>query len=131
MYHKNMKTKVETDKAPSPGTSPHSQAIIANGFVFTQGSIYLTPEGKLLEGTIEEQIHQIMKNLEAILEAAGCTFTDVIKTTIYVTDMSLYKTVNEIYGSYFSDPYPAREAVCVTELPLGAKVEMSMVAVKK
>lgn len=126
-----MKTKVETTKAPLPGASPHSQAIIANGFVYTQGSIYLTPEGKLLEGTIEEQVHQIMKNLGAILEAAGVTFADVVKTTIYVTDMALYKTVNEIYGSYFSDPFPAREAVCVKELPLGAKVEMSMVAVKE
>lgn len=125
-----MKTKVETAKAPLPGSSPHSQAIVANGFVLTQGSIYLTPEGKLLEGTIEEQIHQIMKNLQAILEAADVTFVDVVKTTIYLTDMSFYGTVNEIYGSYFSDPYPAREAVCVKELPLGAKVEISMIASK-
>ncbi len=125
-----MKQKVETTKAPAVGKSPHSQAIIANNFVFTQGSIYLTPEGKLLEGTIDEQIHQIMHNLQAILEAAGVTFADVVKTTIYVTDMSLYGKVNEIYGSYFSDPYPAREAVCVKELPLGAKVEISMIAVK-
>ena len=125
-----MKTKVETPNAPLPGTSPHSQAIIANNFVFTQGVIYLTPEGKLLEGTIEEQIHQIMKNLQAILEAAGASFSDVVKTTIYTTDMSLYGTINQIYGSYFSTPYPAREAICVKELPLGAKVEISMVAVK-
>ncbi len=125
-----MKLKVETDKAPLPGSSPHSQAIMANNFVFTQGSIYLTPEGKLLVGTIEEQIHQIMKNLSAILEAAGVSFADVVKTTVYLTDMSLYSTVNEIYKGYFSDPYPAREAICVKELPLGAKVEISMVAVK-
>lgn len=126
-----MKTKVVTDKAPVAGSSPHSQAIVANGFVFTQGSIYLTPEGKLLEGTLEEQIHQIMHNLQAILEAAGSSLDQVVKTTIYVTDMSFYKTVNEVYGGYFSDPYPARETVCVKELPLGAKVEMSMVAVKE
>lgn len=125
-----MKTKVETDKAPLPVSSPHSQAIIANNFVFTQGSIYLTTEGKLLEGTIEEQIHQIMENLQAILKAADVTFADVVKTTIYLTDMSLYGKVNEVYGSYFSDPYPAREAVCVKELPLGAKVEISMIAAK-
>lgn len=125
-----MKTKIETSKAPPTGASPHSQAIIANNFVFTQGSIYLTPEGKLLEGTVEEQIHQIMKNLQAILEAAGVSFADVVKTTIYMTDMSLYGEVNKAYGSYFSDPYPAREAVCVKELPLGAKVEISMVAAK-
>lgn len=84
----------------------------------------------MLEGTIDEQIHQIMKNLSAILEEAGVTFANVVKTTIYVTDMSLYGKVNEIYGSYFSDPYPAREAVCVKELPLGAKVEISMIATK-
>jgi len=125
-----MKTKIVTTKAPSAGVSPHSQAIVAGNFVFTQGSICLTPEGKMLEGTIEEQMHQIMKNLQAILEAAGVTFADVAKTTIYVTDMSLYKAVNSVYGSYVSDPYPARETVCVKELPLGAKVEISMIAMK-
>ena len=125
-----MKTKVETTKAPAAGASPHSQAIISGNFVFTQGSIYLTPEGKLLEGTIEEQIHQIMKNLQAILEAAGATFAEVVKTTIYLTDMSLYGKVNEVYKSYMIDPYPARETVCVKELPLGAKVEISMIAEK-
>lgn len=129
-YTSIVKSKIETPNAPAPGTSPHSQAIVANGFVFTQGCIYLTPEGKLLEGTIEEQIHQIMKNLQAILEAAEVTFSDVVKTTIYLTDMSLYGKVNEIYGSYFSDPFPAREAVCVKELPLGAKIEISMIAAK-
>lgn len=126
-----MKTKIETTKAPSAGTSPHSQAIVANNFVFTQGSIYLTAEGKLLEGTLEEQVHQIMKNLQSILEAAGVSFADVVKTTIYITDMSLYGKINKVYGSYFSDPYPAREAVCVKELPLGAKVEISMIAAKE
>lgn len=126
-----MKTKVFTPKAPSPGASPHSQAIIANNFVFTQGSICLTSEGKLLEGTIDEQIHQIMKTLQAILGEAGVTFADVVKTTIYVTDMSLYAKVNEIYANYMSEPYPARETVCVKELPLGAKVEISMIAVKE
>lgn len=126
-----MKRKIQTDKAPAAGVSPHSQAIVANGFVFTQGSIYLTTEGKLLEGTTEEQVHQIMKNLQAILEEAGLSFSDVVKTTIYMTDMSLYGDINKVYGSYFSDPYPAREAVCVKELPLGAKVEISMIAAKE
>ncbi|MDA0207972.1 MAG: Rid family detoxifying hydrolase [bacterium] len=123
-----MKLKIQTANAPLPKSSPHSQAIVANGFVFTQGSICLTTEGKLLEGTIEEQIHQIMKNLKAILDEAHVSFEDVVKSTIYLTDMSLYGKVNEIYGSYFSDPYPARETVCVSELPLGAKVEISMIA---
>src|SRR3989338_2244632 len=122
--------KIETNNAPLPGKSPHSQAIIANNFVFTQGCICLTSEGKMLEGTIEEQVNQIMKNLKAIIEAAGTSFEDVVKTTIYVTDMSFYSKVNEVYASYLSEPYPARETVCVKELPLGAKVEISMIAVK-
>ncbi len=126
-----MKQKIVTTKALPAGTSPHSQAIVAGNFVFTQGSIYLTPEGKLLKGTIEEQIHQIMKNLKAILEAAGVSFADVVKTTIYTTDMSIYGKINEVYASYMSEPYPARETVCVKELPLGAKVEISMIAVKE
>ena len=100
------------------------------GFVFTSGQIYLTPEGKLLEGTIEEQTKQVMENLRSVLEKAGVTFKDVIKTTIYVTDMSVYGKINEVYGSYLSEPYPARETICVKELPLGAKLEISMIAAK-
>lgn len=125
-----MKTKVETAKAPPPKTTPFSQAIIADKFIFTSGQVHLKSDGTPLEGTLEEQVHQIMKNLQAILEAAGVSFSDVVKTTIYVTDMSLYGKVNEVYGSYLSPPYPARETVCVNELPLGAKVEISMVAVR-
>jgi len=125
-----MKTKVETRKAPLPNLSPHSQAIVASHFVFTQGVICLTPEGEMLKGTTEEQVDQIMKNLQAILEKAGTSFKNVVKTTIYVTDMSVYGKVNEVYKSYLSDPYPARETVCVKELPLGALVEISMIATK-
>jgi len=125
-----MQTKVETSKAPK-ATGPFSQAIRAGNTIFTSGQIYLTPEGKLLEGTIEEQTHQIMKNLQAILEASGATFENVVKTTIYVTDMSVYGKVNEVYGSYLKDPYPARETVCVNKLPLGANIEISMIAIYK
>lgn len=124
-----MKTQIQTANAPK-AIGPYSQAISDGNFVFTSGQIYLTPQGKLVEGTIEEQIHQIMKNLQAILDAAGVSFAHVVKTTIYVTDMSIYGKVNDVYGGYFSDPYPARETVCVKELPLGAKVEISMVAVR-
>ena len=125
-----MKVKVQTSNAPK-ATGPFSQAIISGNLVFTSGQVYLTKEGKLLEGSTEEQTHQVMENLKAILESAGTSFADVVKTTIYVADMSLYGKINEIYGSYFSDPFPARETVCVRELPLGAKLEISMVAVKK
>ncbi len=124
-----MKTKVSTTKAPQ-ATGPFSQAVATENFVFTSGQVYLTSEGKLLEGSLEEQIHQIMKNLQAILEEAGVSFAHVVKTTVYVTDMGIYKTFNDIYGSYMQEPFPAREVVCVKELPLGAKVEISMVAAK-
>ena len=125
-----MKTRVETTGAPK-ATGPFSQAIVDGNFIYTSGQIYLTTEGKLLEGTIEEQTHQIMKNLKAILEAAGINFSNVVKTTIYVTDMGVYGKINEVYGTYFSDPFPAREVVCVQALPLGANVEISMVAIKQ
>ena len=125
-----MKTRVETTGAPKV-TGPFSQAIVDGNFIYTSGQIYLTTEGKLLEGTIEEQTHQIMKNLKAILEAAGINFSNVVKTTIYVTDMGVYGKINEVYGTYFSDPFPAREVVCVQALPLGANVEISMVAIKQ
>lgn len=122
-----MKMKIETPSAPR-ATGPFSQAVKFGNFVFTSGQVYLTAEGKLLEGTIEEQTHQIMRNLKAILETADVTFNDVVKTTIYVTDMSIYAKVNAVYGSYMNEPFPARETVCVKELPLGSKIEISMVA---
>ncbi len=124
-----MKGKIETPKAPK-AAGPYSQAIVAGKMIFTSGQVHLTPEGKLLEGTIEEKTHQVMKNLQAVLTSAGATFADVVKTTIYVTDMSIYSKLNEVYGSYMSDPYPARETICVKALPLGAAVEISMIAIK-
>lgn len=124
-----MKQIVKTKNAPK-ATGPFSQAIISGNLVFTSGQIYLTPEGKLLEGTIEEQTHQVMKNLQAILKAAGVGFANVVKTTIYLTDMANYGKINEVYGSHFSEPFPARETVCVRALPLGANLEISMIAVK-
>ena len=109
---------------------PFSPFVTKGKFVFTSGQVYLTPEGKLLEGTIKEQTHQVMKNLKGVLEKAGVTFEDVVKTTIYLTDMKYYSDVNEVYASYFKKNYPARETVAVKELPLGAKIEISMTASK-
>lgn len=120
--------KVETSKAMLPGESPYSQAIIANGFVFTQGVICLTPDGNLLEGPFEDQLKQVLYNLKEILHAAGTSLDKVVKTTIYVTDLSTYREINEIYTTFMTEPYPARETVCVKELPLGATVEISMIA---
>ena len=110
--------------------APFSPFVKKDNYIFISGQIHLK-NGKLLEGTIEEKTHQIMKNLQAILEQADATFNDVVKTTIYTTDMSLYGNVNEVYASYFTDSFPAREMVCVKELPLGAVLEISMVAYKE
>ena len=109
---------------------PFSPFVAKGNFVFTSGQVYLTPEGKLLEGTIKEQTHQVMKNLQGVLEKAGVSFADVVKTTIYLTDMSNYSDINEVYASYFRNNYPARETVCVKKLPLGARLEISMIASK-
>lgn len=124
-----MKTKIETTKAPK-AIGPYSQAIVVDSFIFTSGNIHLTPEGKLLEGSIEEKTHQVMKNLKAVLEEAGVTFANVVKTTIYIINMEDYAKISEVYGSYMSDPFPARETVSVKALPLGALIEISMIAVK-
>jgi 2-iminobutanoate/2-iminopropanoate deaminase len=124
-----MKTKVETPNT-AKASGPFSQAVISGNLVFTSGQIPLTPEGKLVGGTIEEQTHQVMKNLKAVLEAAGVTFADVVKASVYITDMTLFARMNEVYGTYLTEPYPARETVCVRDLHLGARLEISMIAVK-
>lgn len=124
-----MNIVVKSSLAPA-ATGPFSQAIKSDKLLFTSGQIYLTTEGKLLEGTLGEQTDQIMKNLQNILKEAGFDFKDVVKTTIYLTDMALYGEVNKVYGSYLSEPFPARETVCVKELPLNAKLEISMIAAK-
>lgn len=124
-----MKTKVETIKAPK-AVGPYSQAVVIDNFIFTSGNIHITPEGKLLEGSIEEKTHQVMGNLKAVLEASGATFANVVKTTIYIINMEDYVKINEVYSSYMSDPFPARETVSVKALPLGATIEISMIAVK-
>jgi 2-iminobutanoate/2-iminopropanoate deaminase len=124
-----MTKKVETINAPK-AVGPYSQAIIFNDLVFTAGQIYLKPDGELNEGLKEDQIRQIMENLKAVLEEAGSAFSKVLKTTIYLTDMTQYPLVNQIYGEYLSEPFPARETVGVKELPKGVWIEISMVASK-
>jgi 2-iminobutanoate/2-iminopropanoate deaminase len=111
--------------------TPFSPFIDKNGFIFTSGQVYLTTDGKLLEGTIQEQTKQVMANLEKVLTNAGVGFKNVVKTTIYITDMSLYADVSATYGTYFTENFPAREMICVKELPLGARVEISMIASKE
>ncbi len=124
-----MKQEVKTDGAVK-ATGLLSQAVVSNGFIFLSGFIHNTPEGKLIEGSVEDRVRQIMKNLEAVLQAAGADFSHVVKATVYVTDIAELPQVNEIYKTYFSDPFPAREGICVKALPLGATIEISMVAAK-
>lgn len=109
---------------------PYSAAVSKNGFIFLAGQIHLKEDGQLLEGSIEEQTHLIMKKLQKILEKENANFEDVVKVTIYATDLSLYSQVNEAYLTYFSGTLPAREMVEVSALPLGARLEISMIAAK-
>ncbi|HEY3133597.1 MAG TPA: RidA family protein [Gemmatimonadaceae bacterium] len=121
--------KITTDKAPS-AIGPYSQGIIANGFVFTAGQIPLDPvAGKIVEGGIVEQTNRVMESLQEVLRAAGASWKDVVKTTVYLHDLSHFPTVNEVYGKWLGDARPARSTVQVTALPRGALVEIDAVAV--
>src|SRR6267378_3151413 len=121
--------KITTDKAPS-AIGPYSQGIIANGFLFTAGQIPLDPvAGKIVEGGIVEQTERVMQNLEEVLRAAGASWGDVVKTTVYLHDLAHFPTVNEVYGKRLGDARPARSTVQVTALPRGAMVEIDAVAV--
>ena len=120
---------IKTDKAPAP-IGPYNQAIKANGMVFLSGQVAFDPAtGDLLVSDLQTETHQVMKNLAAVLEEAHITFEHVVKTTIFLSDMSHFAQVNEVYGSYFKGDYPARETVAVKGLPRGVNVEISMMAV--
>jgi 2-iminobutanoate/2-iminopropanoate deaminase len=120
--------QITTDKAPS-AIGPYSQAVVANGFVFTAGQIALDPvAGQIVPGGIVEQTERVMENLTAVLRAAGVAWPDVVKTTVYLHDLSHFPTVNEIYGRWLGDARPARSTVQVPGLPRGALVEIDAVA---
>ena len=120
---------INTTSAPAP-IGPYNQAIIANNMLFISGQIPLNPEtNELITADITTETHQVMRNLQAILTEAGVSFTHVVKTTIFLKDMSLFSRINEVYGSYFSADYPARETVAVKGLPKDVNVEISMIAV--
>ena len=117
-----------TDKAPAP-IGPYNQAVRANGMLFVSGQVAFIPAtGELELSSIEAEVHQVMKNLEAVLEEAKITFEHVVKTSIFLSDMALFAKVNEVYGSYFKGDYPARETIAVKGLPRGVNVEISMIA---
>ena len=119
---------VKTDKAPA-AIGPYSQGIIANGFFFSAGQIALDPAtGQMVEGDIAKQTERVMSNLAAVLEAAGLSWGDVVRTTVYLHDMAHFPTVNEIYGRHIGDARPARSTVQVTALPRGSLVEIDLVA---
>lgn len=119
--------KIHTDKAPA-AIGPYSQAILYNGIVYTSGQIPIIPEtGEIKEGCIRCQTKQVMKNLQAVLEASGTDFTQVIRTTCFLADISDFAAFNEVYGEYITDQ-PARSCVAVKDLPKGVKVEVELIA---
>jgi 2-iminobutanoate/2-iminopropanoate deaminase len=120
---------IQTDKAPAP-IGPYNQAVKANGLLFVSGQVAFIPAtGELETSSIQAETHQVMKNLDAVLSEAKLTFGHVVKTSIFLSDMSLFAQVNEVYGSYFTGDYPARETVAVKGLPRGVNVEISVIAV--
>lgn len=120
----------ETKNAPAP-IGPYSQAVEVGGFLFCSGQIALDPAtGEVNNGSVAEQTELVMKNVGAVLEAAGCSFDNVVKTTIFLTDMADFPAVNEVYGRYFKSAPPARSTVAVAGLPRGVKVEIEVVASK-
>jgi 2-iminobutanoate/2-iminopropanoate deaminase len=122
------KTIIQTSDAPAP-IGPYNQAVKANGFLFVSGQIAINPEtGELNTPNIEVETHQVMQNLQAVLLTAGHNFANVVKTTIFLSDMGLFAAVNEVYGSYFTGNYPARETVAVKGLPRKVNVEISVIA---
>ena len=120
--------KIVSTKGAPQAIGPYSQAIEANGFVYTSGQIALRPDGTMEERGVEHQTHQVMKNLFYVLEAAGATFADVVKTTIYLANMDDFATVNEVYAHYFGDHKPARSTIAVKTLPKNALVEIECIA---
>jgi 2-iminobutanoate/2-iminopropanoate deaminase len=123
-----MRQAVSSESAPT-AIGPYSQAIRAGSLLFLSGQIPLDPAtGSMVEGDIAAQTHRVFANLQAILEAAGASFDNVVKTTVYLADMNDFATVNEIYGTYFSSPAPARATVQAARLPKDARVEIDLIA---
>lgn len=121
---------VQTNRAPS-AIGPYSQAVVANGMVFTSGQIALTAEGVMLEDDVVVQTKQVLKNLQAVLEEAGASMSSVIKTTIFLASMDDFATVNEIYAEAFGSHKPSRSTVAVKTLPKNALVEIDAIALVK
>ncbi len=124
------KQSVISADAPRP-IGPYSQAVRVGNVLYLSGQVGIDPaSGQLVQETIEAETRQVMTNLRAVLNAAGMEFSHVVKTTIFLSDMGYFAEVNAVYAGYFNSPFPARETVQVARLPLDARVEISMIAVK-
>ena len=120
---------IQSSKVPAP-IGPYSQAVIANGFLFASGQIAFNPAtGELVLTDIQAETRQVMENIKAILEEAKLSFAHIVKTSIFLSDMQLFAQVNEVYGSYFTSNFPARETVAVKTLPRNVNIEISITAV--
>lgn len=121
---------IRTTNAPAP-IGPYNQAVLAGDTLYISGQICIDPvSGELKKKDIQEETHQVMQNLKAILLASGTGFNNVVKTTIFITDMNQFGEINEVYGKYFEGDFPARETVQVAALPKFVNVEISMIAIK-
>jgi 2-iminobutanoate/2-iminopropanoate deaminase len=119
---------INTKNAPAP-IGPYNQAVLANGTLYISGQICIEPStGNLKNRDIQDETHQVMQNLKTILAEAGMSFDNVVKTTIFITDMNQFSEINEVYGKYFTGDFPARETVQVSALPKFVNVEISMIA---
>lgn len=125
-----MKEVINTNNAPAP-IGPYSQAIAAGNFLFISGQIPLDPlTGELIGENVQAETRQVMENIKAILTASGLGFDHVVKTSIFLTDMQSFAQVNQVYGNYFTEQFPARETVQVAGLPKNVNVEISVIAIK-
>jgi 2-iminobutanoate/2-iminopropanoate deaminase len=121
---------ISTTNAPA-AIGPYAQAVKAGNMLFTSGQIPLLPSGELLTGPIQEQTHQVFKNLQAVLAEAGASLNDVVKATVFIADMNQFGEINEVYAQYFGDHKPARSTVQVARLPRDVGVEIDLIAVVK
>jgi 2-iminobutanoate/2-iminopropanoate deaminase len=118
---------IQTIHAPA-AIGPYSQGIVVNGIFYSSGQIPLTADGQMVTGNIQEQTHQVFKNLQAVLEAAGASLETVIKTTVFIKNMDDFAAINEVYGQYFNTHKPARSCVEVARLPKDALIEIEVIA---
>jgi 2-iminobutanoate/2-iminopropanoate deaminase len=125
-----MKEVINTSNAPAP-IGPYSQAIAAGNFVFVSGQIPMDPStGEIISENIKAETKKVMENIQAILTESGLTFGNIVKTSIFLTDMQSFAQVNEVYGTYFTNQFPARETIQVAALPKNVNVEISVIAIK-